>query len=84
MNVYALGESGRLDKSRKIESEKSAGKPTRNSVKKEDRVELSSRQYSNVTLESIKAKIKSGFYNSDAVTDDISDKLAGLFEKGLQ
>jgi hypothetical protein len=83
MNVYALGEAGRSDKSRKVESEKAAGKPVKNTLKKADRVELSSRQYTNVTLESIKAKINSGFYNSDAVADDISDKLAGLFEKGL-
>lgn len=32
-------------------------------------------------LESIKAKVKAGFYNSDEVLDDVSDKLAGLFDR---
>jgi hypothetical protein len=83
MNIQALGEAGRLEKSRKTESGKSSGKAVKALPKKADSVELSSSRYSNITLESIKAKIQSGFYNSEAVTDDVTDKLAGLFEKGL-
>ena len=35
----------------------------------------------NISLDSIKEKIKSGYYDKDEVTDDISDKLAGLFDR---
>ncbi|MFH0919741.1 MAG: hypothetical protein V1913_05215 [Fibrobacterota bacterium] len=83
MNIHALGEVARSDKSRKIETGKATVKSERTTLKKADSVELRTRQYSNITLESIKAKIKSGFYNSDAVTDDVTDKLAALFEKRL-
>jgi anti-sigma28 factor (negative regulator of flagellin synthesis) len=32
-------------------------------------------------LESIKARIRSGFYSREEVTDDVSDKLAKLFDR---
>ena len=32
-------------------------------------------------LESIKSKIKSGYYNNSKVADDISEKLANIFDK---
>ena len=35
----------------------------------------------NIALDSIKAKIKGGYYNRDNVAEDISDKLAKLFSK---
>jgi len=83
MNIHALDEIGRVEKNRKVDSGKAAAKSNKTTPLKADRVELSTRRYSNITLESVKAKIKSGFYNSDAVADDVSDKLAALFEKGL-
>ena len=35
----------------------------------------------NIALSSIKAKIKSGYYNSESVLEDVSDKLARLFDR---
>jgi hypothetical protein len=46
-----------------------------------DKVELVSQHDRDIVLNSIKAKIKQGFYKSEEVTDDISEKLAQLFER---
>lgn len=44
------------------------------------KISISSRS---LALESIKEKIKSGYYNRDDVAEDISDKLSKLFNRGL-
>ena len=38
-------------------------------------------QSRSIALDSIKAKIKAGYYASDSVIEDVSDKLAKLFNK---
>lgn len=83
MNIHALDQAGRADKSRKVEASKAAGKAEKLPPRRPDSVELSSKNSSNIVLDSIRAKIKSGFYNSESVADDVSDKLAGLFDRGL-
>ena len=49
---------------------------------KPDKVELKSTHDRDVVLNAIKAKVRQGFYKSDEVTDDITEKLAHLFEGG--
>jgi hypothetical protein len=46
-----------------------------------DRVEITEANNRAVILDSIRAKIKQGFYGSDEVTDDVSEKLAHLFDR---
>jgi hypothetical protein len=38
-------------------------------------------QSRNLAIDSIKAKIKAGYYTRDSVMEDVSDKLAKLFNK---
>ncbi|OGS33368.1 MAG: hypothetical protein A2293_08835 [Elusimicrobia bacterium RIFOXYB2_FULL_49_7] len=63
----------------------STKRPIRNSHNAEDRIELSknavSLPASDLTIQAIKDKIKGGYYQSEQVMDDISDKLAKLFDR---
>lgn len=59
---------------RASEKEAPAAKTT-----KKDKVELSSEGMSR--LEKIQQKVKSGYYNNEAVNEDISDKLSKLFNE---
>jgi hypothetical protein len=48
-----------------------------------DTVEISSKNTESraLLIEAVKARIKGGFYSRDAVADDVSDKLAKLFDR---
>ncbi len=67
-----------------VEQAKKASSSANTSLKKtaigaRDSVEISSSVLGNRALESVKAKIRNRYYNSDAVLDDLSDKFAKLF-----
>jgi hypothetical protein len=60
---------------------KKAGKETSQPEKSKKDQYVPSLPSRSMALESIKQKVKSGYYSSDAVAEDISDKLAKLFDK---
>jgi hypothetical protein len=82
MNISSIPETGRagkspaLSRSAKTVASRPAASPPAN-----DKVELVSSHDRDVVLNSIKAKVKQGFYQSEEVTDDISEKLAQMFER---
>ncbi|MBL8027453.1 MAG: hypothetical protein JNL74_13620 [Fibrobacteres bacterium] len=53
------------------------------SLPRTDTVEISSKntESRSMLIESVKAKIKKGFYSGEAVADDVADKLAKLFDR---
>ena len=60
--------------------------PNSGRTEEKDKVELSNAAHpvsgsSGLALQSIKDKISKGFYNSEFVMDDVSDKLANLFDR---
>jgi len=78
--VAGLDRVGRVRHTR----ESGAGKEgAAKSVLRSDSVEISSKNTESraLLIEAVKARIKSGFYSRDAVTDDVSDKLAKLFDR---
>ena len=60
---------------------KKSRKIIKKTEKKEDSYISAIENSRNIALESIKAKVKSGFYSKKEVMDDISDKLAYLFDR---
>ncbi len=50
-------------------------------IQSSDSVSLSSKNDFNVVLNAIKAKVNQGFYKSEEVTEDITEKLARLFDR---
>ena len=82
MNFNPIAESGPSGKNSGISfSKKTALTRPAVPVRSGDKVELVSSHDRDVVLNSIKAKVKQGFYKSDEVADDISEKLAHLFER---
>jgi len=78
--VAGLDRAGRVRHTR----ESGVGKVgTGKSVQRADSVEISSKNTESraLLIEAVKARIKSGFYSRDAVAEDVSDKLAKLFDR---
>lgn len=80
MRIEALLSTYSPDALRPGESRSSKGRVDRamNSEKKSDRVEIS--EEARKRLDRVKQRILKGYYDSDAVADDISDKLSGVIE----
>jgi hypothetical protein len=81
MEINKIPEAGQARKSSQSRPPKTAAADRTAGAQAQDRVELVSAHDRDVVLNSIRAKIRQGFYRSEEVTDDITEKLAHLFER---
>ncbi len=79
MRVESINSYNVIKKKQKSFSKSSTSSKTRTN---KDTFTISKESSRKLTLESIKSKIKSGFYNSDEVMDDISNKLSSVLNNG--
>jgi hypothetical protein len=81
VEISNIPEIAPMKKSGVPRSSKIAAQPKAAPVLAPDKVELATTHDRDIVLNAIKAKVKQGFYKSDEVTEDITDKLANLFER---
>lgn len=81
INGLPVGEQVKKAKSARLSDTIAHARQSADSHLRKDTVQIHSAGSANIVLDSIRAKINKGFYNSDAVADDISDKLARLFDR---
>jgi len=80
MRIEALLSAYSPDAMRPGESRASRGRSAQasGSAHKNDRIEISDE--ARKRLDRVRQRIQNGFYDKDAVADDISDKLSGVIE----